>query len=81
MNLSKQIRLFKPSFNHEEINAIKDVFKKPWLGYGPKVKEFEKKFSKFIGSNYTVGLNSCLALHIALAIHKFKKRKRYLFHA
>ena len=37
MNLSKQIRLFKPSFNQEEINAIKDVFKKPWLGYGPKV--------------------------------------------
>lgn len=79
MNLSKQIRLFKPSFNQEEINAIKDVFKKPWLGYGPKVKEFEKKFSKFIGSNYTVGLNSCTAaLHIALAIHKFKKKKKVL---
>ena len=41
-----------------------------------KIKEFEKKFSKFIGSNYTVGLNSCTAaLHIALAIHKFKKKK------
>ena len=48
MKSEKQIRLFKPSFNHEEIKAIKEVFKKPWLGYGSKVKEFEKKFSKFI---------------------------------
>ena len=68
MKSKKQIRLFKPSFNNEEIKAIKEVFKKPWLGYGSKVKEFEKKFSSFIGSKYTVGLNSCTAaLHIALA--------------
>ena len=44
---------------------------------GPKVKEFEKNFSRYIGSKYTVGLNSCTAaLHIALAIHKFKKKKK-----
>ena len=42
MKSKKQIRLFKPSFNFEEIKAIKEVFKKPWLGYGSKVKEFEK---------------------------------------
>ena len=79
MKSEKQIRLFKPSFNHEEIKAIKEVFKKPWLGYGSKVKEFEKKFSKFIGSKYAIGLNSCTAaLHIALAIHKFKKKRKVL---
>ena len=44
MNKKNQIRLFKPSFNNDEIKAIKEVFKSPWLGYGEKVKEFENKF-------------------------------------
>ena len=56
-----QIRLFKPSFNNDEIKSIKEVFKLPWLGYGKKVKEFEKNFSKFIGSKFSIGLNSCTA--------------------
>ena len=29
MKSEKQIRLFKPSFNHEEIKAIKEVLKSP----------------------------------------------------
>ena len=51
MKSEKQIRLFKPSFNHEEIKAIKEVFKKPWLGYGSKVKEFEKNLVSLLGLN------------------------------
>ena len=79
MRREKQIRLFKPSFNSKEITAIKNIFKAPWLGYGGKVKEFENKFSKFIGSRYTVGLNSCTAaLHIALKVNNFKKKKKVL---
>ena len=44
----KKIRLFKPSVGMEELNNIKSVFKKSWLGYGPLVKNFEEKFAKFI---------------------------------
>ena len=74
-----QIRLFKPSFNNDEIKSIKEVFKLPWLGYGKKVKEFEKNFSKFIGSKFSIGLNSCTAaLHIALAANKFRRKKKVL---
>ena len=77
MKLLNQIRLFKPSFDNKELTEIKDVFKAPWLGYGSKVKNFEKKFSKFIGSKYSLGLNSCTAaLHIALAVNKFKRKKK-----
>ena len=79
MKLLNQIRLFKPSFDNKELTEIKDVFKAPWLGYGSKVKNFEKKFSKFIGSNFSLGLNSCTAaLHIALAVNKFKRKKKVL---
>ena len=53
-NLKNQIRLFKPSVGKEEINSFKEILKGPWLGYGSKVKEFETKFSKFIGVKYTI---------------------------
>ena len=82
MGKNKQIRLFKPSVGNEEIFSIKKVFKKAWLGYGQNVKEFENKFSKFIGTKYAVGLNSCTAaLHLALAVNKFKKKKKVLIPA
>ena len=76
---NNQIRLFKPSFDNEEIKSIKGVFKSPWLGYGSKVKEFENKFSKFLGSKFAIGLNSCTAaLHLSLAVNRFKRKKKVL---
>ena len=75
----KFIRLFKPSVGKEEIYGIKNIFNKAWLGYGSEVKDFENKFSKYIGIKYAVGLNSCTAaLHIALAVNKFKPKKKVL---
>ncbi len=74
-----KIRLFKPSIGKEEIFEIKKVFKDSWLGYGHKVKLFEKKWSNFIGTKYSVGVNSCTAaLHISLAVNNFKKNKKVL---
>lgn len=75
----KNIRLFKPSFGKEEIEAIKRVFKKSWVGYGPEVGKFEKSWSKYIGIKYSIGVTSCsAALHIALASKDFKKKKKVL---
>jgi len=73
------IRLFKPSFGNEEITALKKIFKKSWIGYGPEVKKFEDSWSKYIGIKYSVGVTSCsAALHIALASKNFKKKKKVL---
>jgi len=73
------IRLFKPAVNETEIQAIKGVFKRSWLGFGPLVNKFEREWSKYIGSKYSIGLNSCTAaLHVALAVNKFKKNKKVL---
>ena len=75
----KFIRLFKPSFGNEEVEAIKKIFKKSWIGYGPEVKKFENSWSKYIGIKYSVGVTSCsAALHIALASKNFKKKKKVL---
>tara|TARA_Y100000294_G_scaffold152735_1_gene151206 strand:- start:11 stop:1150 length:1140 start_codon:yes stop_codon:yes gene_type:complete len=82
MSSRKKIRLFKPSVGKEEINSIKKIFKKSWLGYGSTVKEFELKFSNFIGTKYAIGLNSCTAaLHLALAVNNFQKKKKVLLPA
>ena len=73
------IRLFKPSVGEEELSAIKKVFKRSWMGYGSEVKKFENSWSKFIGTKYSVGVNSCTAaLHIAIAAQNFKKKKKVL---
>jgi perosamine synthetase len=75
----EKIRLFKPSIGIEEITNIKDVFKRSWLGYGPLVKKFEEKFSKFIGTRYAVGVNSgTAALHLSILSQNFKKGKKVL---
>lgn len=75
----RKIRLFKPSIGNQEIQSIKDVFKRSWLGYGPLVNKFEKKFASFIGTKYAVGVNSgTAALHLALLHKNFKKRKKIL---
>ena len=78
----KSIRLFKPSFNNDEIVALKKIFNKSWIGYGLEVKKFEKYWSKYIGIKYSVGVTSCsAALHIALASKNFKKKKKVLIPA
>ena len=82
MKKINQIRLFKPSVGIEEIDSIRKVFKKSWRGYGSTVKEFELKFSSFIGTKFAIGLNSCTAaLHLALAVNNFKKKKKVLLPA
>lgn len=78
----KSIRLFKPSFNNDEIVALKKIFKRSWIGYGKEVKRFEEHWSKYIGIKYSVGVTSCsAALHIALASKNFKKKKKVLIPA
>lgn len=73
------IRLFKPSVGNEELESIQKAFQSAWLGLGPRVGEFEQKWSQYIGSSESVGVNSCTAaLHLALSAFKFPKGKKVL---
>jgi len=67
------IRLFKPYVGEEELENIKDVFERAWLGLGPKVAEFEAEWSTYIGTKASIGVNSATAaLHLALSAYQFK---------
>ncbi|MFE4710372.1 DegT/DnrJ/EryC1/StrS family aminotransferase [Paenibacillus sp. NPDC056722] len=74
-----KIRLFKPSVGEEELASIKDSFDSAWLGLGPKVAEFERQWSRYVGSQESVGVNSCTAaLHLALSAYRFPEGKKVL---
>ena len=73
------IRLFKPSFGEEELNAVKEAFERSWVGLGPKVSQFEEEWRQFIGCEMAVALNSATAaLHLALACFGFKEGRKVL---
>ena len=72
-------RLSKPTIDKLELVEIKKLFNETWLGYGPNVLKFEKAWSRYFGSKYSLGVNSCTAaLHISLAVNNFKKDKKVL---
>ena len=51
----------------EFLNEIDSVFKSSTLVFGPKLAEFEKKFTKFVGTKFGLGVgNGTDALYIAL---------------
>lgn len=74
-----KVRLFKPSVGKEELESIQDSFTSAWLGLGPKVTEFERRWSGYIGAKASVGVNSCTAaLHLALSAYRFPEGKKVL---
>ena len=51
----------------DELQAIKRVLLSRWLGQGPEVEEFERRFAKYIGTKSAVAVSSgTAALHLAL---------------
>jgi perosamine synthetase len=79
MEIINNIRLFKPSIGNDELDSIKKVFKKSWIGYGEQVQIFEKEWSKFFNVKHSIAVNSCTAaLHLALLCNDFKKGKKVL---
>lgn len=58
----------RASIGEEEMQAVLDVLRTGWLTTGPKTKEFETAFAKYVGAKHAVAVNSCTAaLHLALA--------------
>lgn len=61
------IPLTRPSILPEDIESIEEVIRTGWVVQGPKVKEFERMWSEFTGSKYSIAVSSCTtALHLAL---------------
>lgn len=57
----------KQNIIEEDINAVIEVLKSPYLTCGPKVKEFEQAICDYTGAKYCVAVNSATSgLHIAM---------------
>src|SRR3989449_3560759 len=61
------IPFYKPSIGEAEISEVVDCLRSGWLTTGPKTKQFEAEFARYIQHTHAVAVNSCTAaLHLAL---------------
>ena len=68
------IPLTRPYFDPDELNEISNVLDSGWVSQGPKVKEFENEFAKYLGVKYAVAVSNCTcALHLSLLGTGIKK--------
>jgi UDP-4-amino-4,6-dideoxy-N-acetyl-beta-L-altrosamine transaminase len=62
----KQIPYGRQNITEEDIEAVAEVLRSDFLTQGPKISEFEEKFSSYVGAKYGVAVNNATAgLHIA----------------
>ncbi|MFX0133720.1 MAG: DegT/DnrJ/EryC1/StrS family aminotransferase [Candidatus Hodarchaeota archaeon] len=62
------INVATPLVGNEEIEAVAEVLRSGYYVQGPKVKQFEQDFAKYIGTTQAIATNSgTSALHIAIA--------------
>ena len=56
-----------PDIGEDEIQAVVETLRSGWLTTGPKVRQFEEDFARYIGCRHAVAVNSATsALHLAL---------------
>jgi dTDP-4-amino-4,6-dideoxygalactose transaminase len=61
------VPFFRPSITEAEIEEVVATLRSGWLTTGPRSKQFEADFARFVGAKHAVALNSCTAaLHLAL---------------
>jgi len=65
--MTKFYPLARPLIEEAEKQAVFEVLDSKILSFGPKIKEFEKKFSQFIGTKYACAVSSGTAgLHLTM---------------
>jgi len=70
MNDSSKINvpIARTSLTEAEIDSVLGPLRSGWLVQGPKVREFEEKWSAFTGAQHSIAVTSCTtALHLSLA--------------
>ena len=65
--MMRKIEFYKHNINLKDKNEVQKVLNSIFLTTGDKVSEFEKKFAKYLGVKYCVGVTSCTeALFLSL---------------
>jgi perosamine synthetase len=61
------VPFFRPNIEQAEIDEVVDTLRNGWLTTGPKTKQFEAEFAKYLQQQHAIAVNSCTAaLHLAL---------------
>lgn len=69
--MGKAIPYGRQHITEEDIQAVNEVLVSDYLTTGPKVKEFEEQFAKYVGSRYAVAVaNGTAALHLCALVLK-----------
>ena len=62
------IPIAKTNLTETEVNAVLEPLRSGCLVQGPKVREFEEKWSDFTGAKHSIAVTSCTSgLHLSLA--------------
>lgn len=62
------VPIARTSLLEEEIQSVLDPLRSGWLVQGPKVREFEERWSAFTNAQHSIAVTSCTtALHLSLA--------------
>ena len=62
------IPIARTSLTEDEIQSVLEPLRNGWLVQGPKVREFEEKWSAFTGAKHSIAVTSCTTgLHLSLA--------------
>jgi len=62
------VPIAKTNLTENEINSVLEPLESGWLVQGPKVREFEEKWSDFTKAEHSIAVTSCTsALHLSLA--------------
>lgn len=73
MSQTMNIPIARTSLTEDEIQSVLAPLRSGWLVQGPKVREFEEKWSTFTGAKHSIAVTSCTtALHLSLAALDFK---------
>jgi len=65
--INKNVPIARTSFTDAEIESVLEPLRSGWLVQGPKVREFEEKWSIFTGAKNSIAVTSCTsALHLSL---------------
>ena len=66
--MKKQVPIARTNLTEDEILSVLGPLRSGWLVQGPKVVEFEEKWSAFTGARHSIAVTSCTsALHLSLA--------------
>lgn len=66
-----------PNYDDKEKNAAKEVIDSGWLIFGPKCREFEVAFPKFLGKKYGSFVNSGSSANLLMVAATRSKNSKY----